>query len=142
MDLIARAVYDLAALDALRAGVLLGLKVDLFSNDIIPNRDTDPADLDVATYAGYAQATATWTAASISDDGHPEIVSNQMIFRPTGSSGSTVAYGLYCTTDPGGIVAFMARFDNAPIPTASAADDLRITLRVRIVNGGIVVTVS
>lgn len=72
-----------AVLTALTAvgGLLTGAKLGLFQNDVNPGRATLLADLDPATFDGYALSAAiTWSAPVLGEDGFWRVVGDAKTF--------------------------------------------------------------
>jgi len=121
--------YDLALLTYLGATGLLAAEMGLSKADIIVDATTPLGDLTPADYTGYAQEAITWHLPSVSDGGVPELVSDQVIFRPTGTTVTNVIYTGWIET-AGGAYYAPFRFDN-PIPMQSALDELVAVVRWR-----------
>lgn len=132
--------YDVAVLTWLGATGLLAAEVGLFQNNIIPDANTPRASLTDATYTGYAQVPVTWHLPSIADDGTPEIVSDQIIFRPTGTAIGNTIYGAWVETGAGAYYAPGAL--DTPVPMTSALDELVLCIRWRLGENPIVEVVS
>lgn len=122
-------------------GSLIGSVVDLYQNDLTPDRHTVVGDFVVANYDGYAQSAVTWLAASRADDGSIELVGTVPEFRPTGALVSNTIFGYFLRDGAGNLLA-SARDDLAPLPMGSTLDSILITVRVRITAGGLVSVVS
>lgn len=142
MDLITNQTLALGVTADAVAGILTANKVALFQNNIIPTPATPLVDYTEATYSGYAKEAVTWLAPTVADDGVVEVIGIVGEFRPTSSVVVNSIYGILLVDTTGAILYVAARFDNPPLPMNSTLDNIVVTLRVRIVPGGIVVTVS
>jgi hypothetical protein len=143
MDLIGNNDFDLLVADDVTGISLLAPTVHLFQNDTQVDRNTVIGDLTEATYTGYASEAVTWLAPSVADDGAIEVVGTVGEFRPTGSAVVNDIYGIMVKSGIVGTpMVFCARFDDAPLPMASALNAIVVTLRWRPQTNGLVVTVS
>lgn len=122
--------YKLAVLAWVKATLMLAATVQLFQNNIIVTADTLIGSLTEADYSGYAAATVTWHVASISDDGTTELVSDQLVFRPSGSAIQNTVYGYWVETSAGSYQAV----GNLPagVFMGATTDELVIVLRWRV----------
>lgn len=115
-------------------GDLAGALLHLYKNDYTPNPNTLLADMTEADFSGYVSKVVTWSAVSISDDGHPESIGTALEFRPTSSVITNNIYGAYLTT-AGGALRMAWRFASAPflpIAMASTLDVIQLTPRFRV----------
>jgi len=120
----------LVALNALAAGPYAyaagppptGVSVHLYANDYTPNHESVLADFTEITYTGYAaQLVTAWATAYINANDQAQIVgSPTMIFSPTGTLVSGIAYGYYALDKNGNLVG--AEQFPTPITLASPAD--------------------
>lgn len=124
--------YKLAVLAWVKATLMLAATVQLFQNNIIVTAETLLASLTEADYTGYAAGTVTWHVASIADDGTPELVSDQIIFRPTGNAIQNTIYGLWVETAAGSYQAVCNLPDD--VFMGETTDELVIVLRWRVGN--------
>jgi len=134
---------DLELLEWLGATRFLAAEVDLFTNDILPTRELLLGDYDIATYSGYAAEVVTWQLPSIADDGSPELVSDMLTFRPTGTAVVNTIRGgiLRSVVAPTGLSGAF-RFDGAARPMGSPLDVINVILRLRLQLGGVVIDIS
>lgn len=126
------------------AAYLLGLKADLYKTpiDLTTNPPLATFQAAIADYAGYAQGVVTWDTPSVSDDGTVEVIGTYDQFRPTDSVNPNGIWGVYFTAAIGGALVFFGQFDTAPLPMASALNQITITLRYRPADQSIVAYVS
>jgi len=101
------------ALDGLAAAV----EVNLYQNDYAPDPTTVLADLDVATYDGYAAETVTPATWPVFFQGNSQAVAvgPGIVFTPTGSTTPNVIYGYYLTDTGGTRLIWAERFPEAKV---------------------------
>jgi len=111
-DLVLTVESRLIGIAALIAAQLDGGSLRLFQNDITPDRKTLVADLDIATYTGYANKTiATWGAPYLDVNGLASCVAPLQTFAATGDAISNTVYGAYYL-DSGGDLVWAVRFSD------------------------------
>lgn len=140
MTLFTNKTEALAYLAWVGATHLLAGLVHLFQNNLVVDQNTLESALTEADYDGYAAEAITWHVASIDDTGTPELVSDQVIFRPTGTTTPNTVYGAYVKTAAGAYVA--VGNTDGPIPMNATTDELTLVLRWRFGENPIVVVVS
>lgn len=115
------------------AGPLLAAKLGLYQTliDVGPSNVLADFTSAIATFAGYATATLTWGAASISDSGIVESLSASVTFRPTNGVTPNVIYGCWIMDSASAKLYFAGQFDGAPLPMQRALDVIRVTVRYR-----------
>ena len=118
-------------IDTTTAGALLGLKVDLCQVNVAINPATLLADLvaGIATFTGYAQGVVTWDLPSLDLAGAVVVVGNLTVWRPTDGVTPNVIYDAFARLSVGGALAFAGLLDGAPIPMASALNQLELVFR-------------
>lgn len=144
MDLVSTQVLDLDICQDVTTAVtgsLIGAEVNLFTNDVVPVRQSVAGDFDAPTYTGNGAEAVTWLAPSIADDGTVEIVGTVGEFRPTDAVTPNDVFG-FTIENAGGDLLQAARFENGPLPMRSALNAILLTLRFRFVSGGVGVVVS
>lgn len=116
---------ELKQLLKLKAEILDGGTMDLFQNDITPTPDTLIADLDVATFTGYAQVTlTTYSAPYLNAAGAGAILTPLAQFNTASPfTIGNVVYG-YWIEDVDGLLVLAGRFPNAPIAMAGVGDHI------------------
>lgn len=126
------------------AGHLAAVSVGLYKTDIELTEGLTFADLDAvkANYTGYAAEAVTWSAVTVSDDGEVELIGVVGEFRPTGMAVTNTVYGAYVFDPVATTLKLVGRFDDAPLPMASADDAILVTLRYRLKDGSLAVVVS
>lgn len=133
---------DLLELADVAAGSLAGAELHLYTNNLVFDPTTVViGDLTEATFNTYAAVALTWDAPSVSDDGHAEIMSQQVTFRPTDALVPEDVYGFY-VTDAGGDLIAGGTFDGGPLPMRSTLDVSKMTLVYRFGNIGYVDVVT
>lgn len=141
-DLVTTLEFDKALLTAAIAalGPLDGAKVDLFVNDVTPNRNTVLGDLTSPGYTGHAAQTVVFGAVSEADDGSAECIGAAKTFRPTDALGTTsVAYGMKFFDSGASVLYGATRFDGAPLTMGAPSDVTVVVPRLRVVDGKVVV---
>jgi len=143
MDLVTTKPHLLALLTALvdTAAPLDGAEIGLFQNNITPDANTVLADLTECDYTGYAQEAITWLVPSISDAGTPQVVGTVVEFRPTGTTVTNFAYGLFMLDGSGAFVG-AARFPDAPYPMQATTDSIVVMPAYQVSDSGQVAVVS
>lgn len=107
-------------------GILFEVKVLLFQNDVTPNRNTVLADLDVATFSGYATLTAqTFNPALTDDDGNTRVIGPVCQFTATAATITNTIYGYYVTDTAGTLLLGAERFDE-PVEVTGAGDGVAL----------------
>lgn len=109
-------------------------KLHLFKNDIVPNPDTELADLTPCDFSGYAAQTVTWSDAFRDADGTPISSGGEKLFIQTGATGNDV-YGFYLTDSGGTTLLRSGRFADAPYPLVDAGDSLPVNVKVSLLEG-------
>jgi hypothetical protein len=120
-----------ALLDTAMGGTLAGLKVDLTQSNVAITPNTLLATLvaQIATFDGYAQGVVTWDLPSLDSTGAVVVVGNIPVWRPTDGVVPNTIYDAYATLATGGALAFAGLLDGAPIPLASALNQLQLIFR-------------
>lgn len=91
-------------------GVLVGVKVELFTTDIALDEDTLYGDLLIPTYPGYAPVTVTWAGIYERADG-AFLVTGQLIpWKMTDATIPTTVMG-YALVDGTSVLLATERFD-------------------------------
>lgn len=81
------------------AGVLDGVKVALFKNDLLPTPFSKLADFTEADFTGYARsAVLTWGSAFTDAAMNAIAVAGSIQFNCTGSTTGNIIYGYYVIT--------------------------------------------
>jgi hypothetical protein len=134
---------QLLELADIAAGSLMGVKLHLYQNNLVFNPDTVVlADLVEATFATYAAVVLTWDTPSVSDDGHPEIHSDRVTWRPTSSATPNDIYGYYITDAASAVLLAGGTFENGPLPMHSTLDAILTTIVYRLGEAGYCSTIS
>lgn len=112
-----------------------GGTVNLFKNDLTPNKDTVVGDLTVADYNTYAaQTVTTWQAAYLDSNGRLVILAPAFQFQPTDALAPNNIYGYWVENKAGDLVAAY-RFPTAPIGLNGPLDVLNMQAAVRLLAG-------
>lgn len=135
---------ELAILDAITAAdaPLDAAVLHLYKNNLV----FDPAtvvigDLETASYTGFTTPTLVWDVASVSDDGHAEVMAAQATFRPTSSVATNDIYGYY-VVNAGGDLLFGGTFEGGPLPMNGVNDVIKLTVVYRLGSEGYASVVS
>lgn len=116
----------------------VGLFVD---TDAQPNADSVLGDFTVPTYTGYAGEAVTWGPLTLADDGAYEIIGTAGEFRAADNLGSQLP--VYGTTFYSGSALHAAGlFEDGPHPMGRTIDAQTVTVRLRLVGGGLAVSLS
>ena len=119
----------IAVLEALAAADYAAVTMDLFQNDVNPTINTVLADLDVATYTGYAQKTALdFGGAFFNIDGNGEMDLPSQQFDHGASGVANNIYGFYVQKTGGGLL-YAERFESAPIPMIDTTNSIVVLSR-------------
>ena len=110
---------DIGLIPLLQLMVSSTLHLNLFTNNITPDRSTVVGGLNVATWSGYAQVSLTsgdFTASGVV--GHVGFLLAPPKSFANASGSPQSAYGYYLTDASDTILLAIARFDSAPITKA------------------------
>ncbi len=109
--------------------VVIDVKLKLFTNNIVPDRNTVEADLTEAAWAGYAgevYSQAEWTNTGMI--GHTAFVATPPNTFLNTSGGDVDAYGWYLVDNATEtILLAAARFDPAPETLVALTGELDVT---------------
>lgn len=112
-------------------GVLNGAEVVLWKNDIVPAVDTVLADLELATFDGYAASSAvTWSAALHESDAEFIVSGGDKVFICTGDTTPNLIYGWALTDGAGTNLLFAKRFDQ-PISVSEAGNFVSVHVELK-----------
>lgn len=132
MEMVSNQTYDLDILTWLGATELDAATINLFQNDVSPTRESVIGDFTAATYTGNGAETIVWHDPSLSETNEVEVVSDEIVFRATGSGVINTIFGAFIQSSAGGTPYLMAvRFDGDGIPMTSALSEIRLVVRVR-----------
>lgn len=114
-------------------GTLFGARVDFIGSNITLGRDVSWGAVSPAlsAYPGYADQVVTWNLPSVADAGGVEVVSNQLIARPTSGDNTSTVYGMLVRSAGVDTVVLMAGNFDSPIPMSSALDMLQLNIRYK-----------
>jgi hypothetical protein len=82
-------------------GVLSGIQIGLFTNDVSPNEDTTLAGLTEAGFDGYARANVVWDSIFRGQSGAYHVNSQLVQFASTDSTNAQVCYGYFVVSGTG-----------------------------------------
>lgn len=117
-----------AVLEALIAedGLLDGVVIKLFQNNVTPGPDATPATFTVADFEGYANSSeVTWGTVFHADSSEVQVWGDVKEFVATGDDPSNNIYGWYMTNAGGTVLKAWERFDE-PVPVAEAGQGLAV----------------
>lgn len=137
MDYVIANASQLLQLADLKTNLLDAGTIDLFQNDITPTDETVVADLDVATFTGYAQVALTlWTGPYYTSEGKGALLAPLAQFNTASpyTIGNQV-YG-YWIEDSNGDLLLSGRFPDAPIPMAAVGDHIAAVIEYVLGNAG------
>ncbi|HXG48563.1 MAG TPA: hypothetical protein VNO52_13115 [Methylomirabilota bacterium] len=101
---------------------LFGAKIGLFTNAVVPSKDTVLADLTEANYTGYAQSAAVqWSNVFDDLSQKPSIRSQSVLFKPTGNAQLNTIRGAFLVAADGVTLLGVELFNN-PIVQGDADD--------------------
>lgn len=119
----------IANLAALAAGDYGAVTMDLYQNDVDPTDLSILADFTVATFSGYAQATAIdYGGPFINSDGNAEMDAPSQQFDHSGGVIANLIYGFYIQKTGGGLL-YAERFAAAPISMVTALNSIVVLSR-------------
>lgn len=125
MDFVVTKVSAMKQLALLKADVLDGGEMVLFSNDITPTVNTIIGDLTIANFTGYADVTlTTYSAPYLTADENAAVLAPLAQFNT--AAPYTVANSIYgfAIKDVDGALVLAGRFPDAPIEMAGAGDHI------------------
>lgn len=122
---------DLKVLTELKVAdnYLDGAKVMLFQNAIVPDKDTELADLDVATFSGYAvSAAVVWGTPYLDANGVATVQAGSVQFTQSAITVTNTVYGWALVGDPAGTPYLICaeRFDS-PIAMLEVSDGIVVS---------------
>jgi hypothetical protein len=125
-------------------GVLFGAKVHLGQTNIPVDANVPYATLagQEATYATYLAQALTWDVPSTAADNTVESVSTPLVFRPTDSVTPNAVYNVWLSNAGSTAWYYAGQIVGAPLPMASALDQIIVTIRFRPATGSICVTIA
>jgi hypothetical protein len=82
-------------------GVLTGLQIGLFTNDLAPSNLTLLSDLTEASFDGYARQNITWDSIFRGQSGAYHVNSQLVQFASTDSTNPQICYGYFVVTGTG-----------------------------------------
>jgi len=143
MDLVQTNGMTMAVAEELvdTGNLLDAAKIMLFTNDVMPVATSVTADFTSAAYGGYNDATITWAAPSIADDGTIEVIGTLAEFRPTDDATPETVFGAVLLTGTGDML-MGGRFDGAPLPMQVETDSIFITVRFRPADQSFAIVIS
>lgn len=112
------------------AGPLVNAHLILFTNDIIPGRNTVIGDLVEATFAGYAAGVLVWSAGENDSAGRAVLIGTPATFSPADAVLEETIYGVGITNTAETTLFAAERFAT-PVPLASPADSLTYVTQFR-----------
>lgn len=118
---------DLEILGVLKAEDTL-FKGKLFKNDVTPTVATILANLTVADFSGYANATLAWGTPFINGSDKGEIDATQLTWTHNGGGTSNTIYGFYVVNAAETILIYAERFP-APILMGTSGAEIKYTPR-------------
>jgi hypothetical protein len=126
---------------AASGGPLNGAKLHLIQTPVPAplNRSTVLATLITAeaTYTGYGAKSITWSTPTYNEAGQIEMLGTTAAFAPTGTSVTNNIGGWFLTDTAGAVLECCGLFDGAPIPMASALNQLTPVIRYNPLTGGV-----
>jgi len=118
---------DLEILGVLKAEDTL-FKGKLYKNDVTPSVATILADLTVANFSGYSNATLAWGTPFINGSDKGEMDASQLTWTHNGGGTNNTIYGFYVVNDDETILIYAERFP-APILMDAIGAEIKYTPR-------------
>jgi hypothetical protein len=119
----------ISQLAAIKASMLDGGSVDLYTNNLRPGPGSQIGDFQIANWAGYTpRATGTWPGPYVNNQGGAWCFITLAPWFGPGSGGGQAAYG-FLLRSAGGVLVAAGAFGGGPVPMAGASSMLLLTLR-------------